>query len=188
MASSCCTPQTPVDSAVANQATCCSPSETKQRQLAGAAQLIDVRTPAEFRGVHAEGALSVPLDQLDPQAIAAAVPAGATIHLLCKSGGRAKMAAAKFAAIGCPCVVVEGGTEAWAGAGLPVVRGQAVMSLERQVRIAAGLLVFTGVVLGFTVHPTWFYLSGFVGAGLTFAGITDTCMMGMLIAKMPWNR
>lgn len=62
------------------------------------------------------------------------------------------------------------------------------MSLDRQVRIAAGLLTFICVVLGFTVHPYWFGLSGFVGAGLTVAGLTDTCMMGMVIAKMPWNR
>ena len=62
------------------------------------------------------------------------------------------------------------------------------MSLERQVRIAAGFLVLTGVILGFTVHPGFFGLSGFVGAGLMFAGITDTCAMGMLIAKMPWNQ
>ncbi len=62
------------------------------------------------------------------------------------------------------------------------------MSLERQVRIAAGALTFTGVVLGWLVHPYFFGLSGFVGAGLMFAGITDSCAMGMLIAKMPWNQ
>lgn len=166
----------------------CSPAETKQRHDAGAAHLIDVRTPAEHRALHAQGVTLIPLDQFDPAAVKASIPAGKTIHLLCKSGGRAKMAAQKLADAGCPCVVVEGGTEAWAAANLPVNRGKAAMSLERQVRIAAGLLVLIGVVLGFTVHPNWFYLSGFVGAGLTFAGITDTCMMGMLIAKMPWNR
>lgn len=166
----------------------CTPHETHQRRGAGAVHLVDVRTPAEYRALHADGAHLMPLDQLDPAAVAASVPAGATIHLLCKSGGRAKLAAQKLAEAGCPCVVVEGGTEAWAGAGLPVVRGKAAMSLERQVRIVAGLLVFVGVVLGYTVHPYCFGLSGFVGAGLTVAGITDTCMMGMLIAKMPWNR
>jgi rhodanese-related sulfurtransferase len=168
--------------------TTCSPAETKQRHDAGAAHLVDVRTPAEHRALHAQGATLMPLDQFDPATVKASVPAGKTIHLLCKSGGRAKMAAQKLSDAGCPCVVVEGGTEAWAAANLPVNRGKAVMSLERQVRIAAGMLVLIGVVLGFTVHPNWFYLSGFVGAGLTFAGITDSCMMGMLIAKMPWNR
>lgn len=165
-----------------------SPSETKARHDAGAAHLIDVRTPAEHRALHAQGVTLLPLDQFDPAAVAASVPAGKIIHLLCKSGGRAKMAAQKLAEAGCPCVIVEGGTEAWAGAGLPVVRGKAAMSLERQVRIVAGLLVLTGVILGFTVHPYAFGLAGFVGAGLTFAGITDTCMMGMMLSKCPWNR
>ena len=166
----------------------CSPTETHARHTAGGAWLVDVRTPAEYRALHAVGTTLMPLDAFDPGAAAATAPAGSTIHLLCKSGGRATQAAQKLAAAGCPCVVVTGGTEAWSAAGLPVVRGKAVMSLERQVRIAAGMLTFTGVVLGFTVHPYWFGLSGFVGAGLTIAGLTDTCMMGMMIAKMPWNR
>lgn len=83
---------------------------------------------------------------------------------------------------------VEGGTQAWNQAGLPVVRGKKAISLERQVRIAAGLLVVTGSVLGCFVSPHWIGLSAFVGAGLTFAGITDTCGMGMLLARMPWNQ
>ena len=82
----------------------------------------------------------------------------------------------------------KGGTLAWDKAGLPVQRGQKAMSLERQVRIAAGSLVFTGAALGFFVHPYFIGLSAFVGAGLVFAGITDTCGMGMMIAKMPWNQ
>ncbi len=166
----------------------CSPSETKQRHDAGSAHLIDVRTPAEHRTLHAQGVTLMPLDQFDAAAAQASAPATKTIHLLCKSGGRATMAAQKLDAAGCPCVVVDGGTDAWAAANLPVVRGKAAMSLERQVRIAAGLLVLIGVVLGFTLHRYWFGLSGFVGAGLTFAGITNTCMMGMAIAKCPWNR
>ena len=165
-----------------------SPTATFQRHSQGQAHLVDVRTPAEYRALHAEGAQLIPLDQLDVGKVTASVPAGATVYLLCQSGNRAKMAAEKLTQAGCNCVVVEGGTKAWASAGLPVVRGKAVMSLERQVRIAAGILILIGVVLGFTVHPNWFYLSGFVGAGLTFAGITDTCMMGMLIGKCPWNR
>ncbi len=85
-------------------------------------------------------------------------------------------------------VNVDGGTSAWEAAGLPVVRGKKAMSLERQVRIAAGFLVFLGAALGYFVNPAWIGLSAFVGAGLMFAGITDTCAMGMMIAKMPWNQ
>ena len=82
----------------------------------------------------------------------------------------------------------RGGTLAWDAAGLPVVRGKKTILLERQVRIAAGFLVLVGAVLALVVHPYFVGLSAFVGAGLMFAGITDSCGMGMLLAKMPWNR
>ena len=83
---------------------------------------------------------------------------------------------------------MEGGTLACVEAGLPVVRGRKAISLERQVRIAAGLLVLLGALLGWLVHPAFVGLSAFVGAGLVFAGVTDTCGMGLLLARMPWNR
>ena len=85
-------------------------------------------------------------------------------------------------------VNVEGGTAAWEAAGLPVVRGKKTISLERQVRIAAGVLVLVGSALGYFVHPYFIGVAAFVGAGLTFAGVTDTCGMGMLLARMPWNQ
>jgi rhodanese-related sulfurtransferase len=85
-------------------------------------------------------------------------------------------------------VNVEGGTQAWQKAGLPIIRGQKTMSLERQVRIAAGMLVLTGATLSWLVHPAFIGLPAFVGAGLIFAGVTDSCAMGMMLAKMPWNQ
>ena len=101
----------------------------------------------------------------------------------------AKQACAKFIAAGFTNVVnVEGDTLVWAEAGLPVVRGKKAISLERQVRIAAGSLVLTGAILGWLVHPAFIGLSAFVGAGLVFAGVTDTCGMGLLLARMPWNQ
>lgn len=86
-----------------------------------------------------------------------------------------------------PLAVLEGGIQAWDKAGLPLIRGRKTISLERQVRIAAGTLVLTGAILAWLVHPWFIALSGFVGAGLVFAGITDTCGMGMLLARIPWN-
>jgi hypothetical protein len=78
---------------------------------------------------------------------------------------------------------------AWERAGLPMVRGaRGSISLERQVRIGAGTLVLAGVVMGWLIHPAFFGFSAFVGAGLVFAGVTDWCGMGMLLAKMPWNQ
>lgn len=152
--------------------------------------LIDVRTPAEFDCVHVQGARLLPLDQLNPVALAAARAADAPpIYLLCKSGGRATRACDALRAAGLDnATIIAGGTDACITAGLPLVRGTSgIISLERQVRIAAGLLVLTGAILALALNPWFILLSAFVGAGLTFAGITDTCGMAMLLAKMPWN-
>lgn len=154
-------------------------------------ELLDVRTPAEFQALHVDFARNVPLDQLDPAAIINARNGSKDepLYIVCQAGGRSKKACDQFHQAGfTQAVNVEGGTLACDAAGLSMVRGKKVMSLERQVRIAAGSLVLTGVILGWFVHPYFFGLSAFVGAGLVFAGITDTCAMGMMLAKMPWNR
>lgn len=166
------------------------------QQLASLSQqatvdVVDVRTPVEFREVHAEGARNVPLDELAPSAVMnqRGGTADAPLYVICKSGARAAKAQQKFHDAGFANVInVAGGTEAWVNAGLPVARGKKSMSLERQVRIAAGAIVLTGALLGLFVHPGFTGISAFVGAGLVFAGLTDSCAMGMLIAKLPWNR
>jgi rhodanese-related sulfurtransferase len=166
------------------------------RQLAdlcesGKIDLLDVRTPVEYRELHAADARSVPLDRLDPATVMQARNGSKDelLYLICRSGSRGRQACEKFLAAGFTNVVnVEGGTLAWVEGGLPVVRGKKAISLERQVRIAAGLLVLLGALLGWLVHPAFVGLSAFVGAGLVFAGITDTCGMGMLLARMPWNQ
>jgi rhodanese-related sulfurtransferase len=153
--------------------------------------LIDVRTPVEFAEVHVPQARNEPLDQFDPHTLLASgqLPKDQPVYLLCRSGGRASKAAEKFTKEGLDnAVVVEGGTLAWIDAGLPVNRSTVkVISLERQVRIAAGSLVLTGVLLAIFVHPYFIGISAFVGAGLVFAGVTDWCGMGLLLAKLPWN-
>ena len=168
-----------------------SPKQLSDALQAGKSiELIDVRTPVEFREVHVDFARNVPLDQLNAAHIAAGRNGlSEPLYVICRSGNRAKQACEKFVAAGDTNVVnVEGGTLAWEQAGLPVTRGKQAISLERQVRIAAGLLVLTGAVLGYFVNLNWIGLSAFVGAGLAFAGITDTCAMGMLLARMPWNQ
>jgi rhodanese-related sulfurtransferase len=150
--------------------------------------VIDVRTPVEFAEVHVPQARSVPLDELKPSSLQ--LQKDQPVYLLCRSGQRAMKAAEKFAREGfTQPVVVEGGTLAWIEANLPVTRSAVkVISLERQVRIAAGAIVFTGVLLAHFVNYNFIWLAGFVGAGLVFAGVTDFCGMGLLIAKMPWNK
>lgn len=154
-----------------------------------AVELIDVRTPVEYREFHVAFAKNIPLDHLDAATVASGRN-GSTgpLYMICRSGSRGKQACEKLAAAGLNVVNVEGGTLAWVQAGLPVVRGKKAISLERQVRIAAGLLVLTGAALGYFVNLNWIGLAAFVGAGLTVSGITDTCGMGMLLARMPWNQ
>lgn len=151
--------------------------------------LIDVRTPAEHGEVHIEGSQLMPLDRLDAGAVRSAASGAERCVLICRSGKRAEQAYQKLQAAGCEnLAVLEGGVMGWESEGLPVVRGAKAMSLERQVRIAAGMMVLIGVALGTWVHSGFYGLSAFVGAGLVFAGITDWCGMAMLLAKMPWNQ
>ncbi len=166
-------------------------NELARRTEQGAVDLIDVRTPAEYREVHLAMARNVPLDSLDPQALMASRNGAADqpLYVICQSGNRSSKACQKFLEAGITNVIsVEGGTRAWDAAGFSVVRGKKTISLERQVRIAAGFLVLLGSVLGYFVDPYWLGLSAFVGGGLMFAGITDTCGMAMLLARMPWNQ
>jgi rhodanese-related sulfurtransferase len=157
----------------------------------GKLDLMDVRTPVEFREVHVEFAHNLPLDRLDPAAVMQSRNGSQDnpVYLICRSGSRGRQACEKFLAAGFTNVVnIEGGTLACVESGLPVVRGKKAITLERQVRIAAGLLVLLGALLGWLVHPAFIGLSAFIGAGLVFAGVTDTCGMGMLLARMPWNQ
>lgn len=169
-----------------------SPQDFSKRLASGdTIELIDVRTPVEFREVHVDGAQNVPLDQLNPQKVQDernGSPDDA-LYIICKSGARGQQACQKFLDAGFTNIVnVDGGTEACVSVRVGVVRGKKAMSLERQVRIAAGSLVVLGVVLSQLVHINFIGLSAFVGVGLIFAGITDTCGMGMMLAKMPWNQ
>ncbi len=153
--------------------------------------VLDVRTPVEFRELHLEFARNLPLADLDPHKVMQARNGtqDEPLYVVCRSGSRGEQACQKFQRAGFTNVInIAGGTLACEQAGLPVVRGKQAISLERQVRIAAGFLVLLGIVLSSLLHPGFLALSAFVGAGLMFAGITNTCGMAMLLAKMPWNQ
>lgn len=161
----------------------------------GSVDVIDVRTPIEFRGVRVALACNIPLDSLDPHAVMAQRNGAADqpLYLICGSGSRSSKACQKFMDAGYTNVIsVDGGTTAWVDQGLPVVRGKKSISLERQVRIVAGSIVLVSGVLALTTDPPLAGIAAaaaaLVGAGLTLAGITDSCMMGTLLAKMPWNQ
>ncbi|NIB39796.1 rhodanese-like domain-containing protein [Pseudomaricurvus alkylphenolicus] len=153
---------------------------------------LDVRTVAEFAGERCRGSECLPLQQLSAETLEVrlktrGIGPDETLYLMCQAGKRAEMAAQRLAGrIGNPLCVVAGGVEALPEEWLERAE-KPMMSLERQVRIAAGALVLLGVVLAATVSPWAMGLSAFVGAGLVFAGVTDTCAMGLLLARMPWN-
>lgn len=159
-------------------------------EASSGALLLDVRSPAEFRSGRVRGAVNLPLENVTPDAVRAlAGGSSSPVLLLCASGGRATAAAGKLKGSGLRTLVVAGGTNSCRQAGLPIDKDAGgVISVERQVRIAAGAMVFTGVMLGTFVNPWCYALSGFVGCGLIFAGVTDWCGMGLLLARAPWNK
>lgn len=162
-----------------------SPSDANTSR--SACLLLDVRTPAEFEEMHIEGAVLHPITELNPAKVTELMQGRGCI-VVCKSGGRARKAAETLAAAGLQGVrILEGGMAAWKSSGLAAIEGKKTISLERQVRICAGALVFIGSCLAYFVSAAWIVVPAFIGAGLVFAGITDTCGMGMVLARMPWN-
>ncbi len=149
------------------------------------AQLIDVRSPSEFASGHIAGAINIPTDQIESR-LADLSPG--PIVLICQMGKRARMTANLLEPCQRQIAVLEGGTTAWIQAGLPVVTSvKTRWSLERQVRLGAGLLVLLGATLALTINPRWLFLSAFIGMGLIFAGLTDVCPLAEILGKMPWN-
>ncbi len=154
----------------------------------GECQVIDVREFSEFNSERIADAQLMPLSNFEKHA--EEIDHSKPVYLMCRSGNRAKQAAERLVKKGFTDIhVVEGGMTAWSGANLPIVKGESkVWSLERQVRFAAGLFVLAGILLGVFVSPYLYMLSGFVGFGLMFSALTDTCGMGMVLARMPWNK
>jgi len=153
-----------------------------------AVNLVDVREPSEHAGEKIPGSILLPLSKFDPDRVP--FDANKLTVLYCRTGIRSAQAAQKLFAAGIAEEThLEGGMSAWVQAGYPTqVNKNAPISLMRQVQIVAGSLVVIGTVLGAFVSPWFLLLSGFVGSGLVFAGITNTCALGMLLAKMPWNQ
>jgi rhodanese-related sulfurtransferase len=164
------------------------PQDVQIRLATGKVMLVDIREADEFARAHIPGARSQPLSAFEAAHLA--IDPDADVVFTCRTGMRTAGACDRLAArVSGNAFVLDGGLDAWTRAGLPVERNPAApMELNRQVQITAGLMILTGVVLGFLVSPLWFGLSGFVGAGLTFAGLSGTCAMARLLMLMPWNR
>lgn len=164
------------------------PEAVEERVRQGHALLIDIREDDEFARRHIPGALSRPLSRFE--AVALPEMAGTEIIFTCRSGMRTAANADRLAnPVGGNAYVLEGGLDGWTRAGLPIEANlKAPLEMMRQVQIVAGSLVLLGVVLGWLISPIFFALSAFVGAGLTFAGISGFCGMARLLGLAPWNR
>lgn len=165
------------------------PSELMAALAAGTApRVLDVRTPAEFETVHIPGSYNVPLDTLREHREELGSHLEDEVVLVCRSGNRAEQAERLLGDVGLPQVrVLVGGMQAWERDNGPVRRGAGRWDIERQVRLVAGSIVATSVLVS-AVVPKAKWVAGGVGAGLTFAALTDTCAMGMALAKLPYNR
>ena len=152
-------------------------------------RLLDVRTPGEYETAHILGAYNVPLDTLGEHARDIQAHVEEPVVLICQSGARARRAEEALKAAGMPNLhVLDGGISGWLAAGRPAVRGTVRVSLERQVRVVAGGLAALGAVLSLVVNPLFAFVPAVVGSGLVFAGVTDTCGMGMVLTRLPYNR
>lgn len=166
-----------------------SPADTKQMMETDSnVKLLDVRSPLEFSQVHIDGSINIPIDILSFK-INELGKAGEKYIVLCRTGNRSPMAADMLMQSGLNGVkVLDGGIIQWQKGKCAVVKGQGNISLERQVRIIAGSIVLLGILLSLFIHPGFIAISIFVSCGLIFAGITDTCLMGMLLMKLPFNK
>jgi rhodanese-related sulfurtransferase len=172
-----------------------SPSELFAMQNQGKEfQLLDVRTGLEYRSGHIPGAKLLALDEMSDKALIEQLGDlnkrdHGFIYVTCQSGLRAQQAIEKLHTYGYRnLILVEGGTEGWEKAGLPMKRCGRVITLERQVQIAIGSLLLLKVLFGFTLHELFFLTGAAIGAGLIVAGVTRWCGLARLIAMMPWNR
>jgi rhodanese-related sulfurtransferase len=162
------------------------PAEILRQRLGDHApmQALDVRSAAEFATGHVPGAVNIPMEQVESRM--EDLPPGPLV-LICESGKRAEIVAGWLSGRS-EVTLLEGGTRAWRNAGYPLVAcAPCRWTLERQVRLIAGLVVLAGTLLSVLINAKWVYLAMLVGAGLTFAGATNICGMASLLAKMPWN-
>lgn len=154
--------------------------------LAGQTVLLDVRSPIEFETEHIANSINVPLNELEARC--EEVPRQGQLVVICRSGKRADRGAYTLLARGFQPKVLEGGLMAWRKAGLPVKEGKKMLPIERQIQLIVGAGVLTGVLLGVLINPWFLIIPGFFGAGLTFAGLSGTCALGLLLMKAPWNQ
>lgn len=163
------------------------PQELSQAvELGGNVLIVDVRTPAEFESEHISGAINIPLSDLPRQL--PQTSANEQLVLACRTDRRATAAAELLAAQGLAPKVLTGGVTAWRTSGLPLIEGRKSIPLDRQVQMIAGGLILSTTLLALFVNKRWLAVPGFIGAGLTYAGLSGNCGLAMILSRAPWNR
>ncbi|NLZ78868.1 MAG: DUF2892 domain-containing protein [Gammaproteobacteria bacterium] len=162
--------------------------QAAQELLAKGAVLVDIRGLDEYAREHIAVAKHMPMELLNSQGVPSNEANAVIFH--CTSGNRTKMNAdALDNCASCEVYILEGGLDGWKKAGFPVIKDtKQPLELQRQVQIGAGSMILLGVILGTTVAPAWYALSGFVGAGLIMAGVTGFCGLARMLLVMPWNK
>lgn len=169
-----------------NAAVCPRVNASAVASMTGELVLVDVRSPIEFETEHIQGSINLPLESLDSRFDE--IPRHGQVMLICRSGKRAERGAYTLMGRGFQPKVLDGGMLAWRQAGLPVQEGKKRLSIERQIQLIVGSGVLIGVLLGVFVNPWFLVMPAFFGAGLTFAGLSGTCALGVLLGKAPWNK
>ncbi|MDR3617635.1 MAG: rhodanese-like domain-containing protein [Candidatus Obscuribacterales bacterium] len=154
--------------------------------LNGHVVLIDVRSPIEFETEHIDGSINLPLPELDTRFDE--IPRTGQLVLICRSGKRAEQGAYTLLGRNFQPSILEGGLLAWRKSGQKVKEGKKMLSIERQIQLVVGPGVLSGIFLGVFVNPWYLIIPTFFGAGLTFAGLTGTCALGLLLMRAPWNQ
>ena len=154
--------------------------------------IVDVRTPSEYRSVHIENSKLIPLEKFESVNFKNEFRDSFShkqVYINCATGIRSKKVCQELLNLGLTDIfLIEGGINAWEKAGLPLKRGKKSISIQRQIQIVVGSAVLLGIGLGLTISPYFYLISAFFGGGLLFAGLSNTCMLAILLAKMPWNR
>jgi rhodanese-related sulfurtransferase len=154
--------------------------------------VVDVRTPSEHRSIHIENSKLIPLEKFKSINFKDEFRdsfSDKQVYINCATGMRSKKACQELLNLGFTnFFLIEGGINAWEKAGLPVKKGRQSISIQRQIQIVVGSAVLLGTGLGLTISPYFYSISVFFGGGLLFAGLSNTCMLAILLTKMPWNR
>lgn len=169
-----------------NSSICESMAPDELKKAAGRPLIIDVRSPIEFETEHLEGSVNIPLEQLEARS--EELPRIGALVVVCRSGKRAERGAYVLLGKGLQPKILAGGLLAWRKAGLPVKEGKKMLSIERQIQLIVGVGVLTGVLMGAFINPWFLVIPAFFGMGLTFAGLSGTCALGLLLMKAPWNQ